>query len=136
MTSPRRKRAAVSPCDVLSGQDLTLWGWPDDLPRPIQEYRFAPPRLWRFDYAMPAVLVAVELEGGVWTGGRHTRGAGFLRDCQKYNCAAVIGWAVLRFPPGDRKRGQAPLRNVDWDLVLAAVTRPKPRLLTSPCGAV
>lgn len=67
-----------------------------ELPCPELEYRFAPPRRWRFDYAWPALLVALEIEGGVWTGGRHTRGAGYSRDCEKYTEAALRGWRVLR----------------------------------------
>jgi hypothetical protein len=60
------------------------------------EYQFHPTRKWRFDAAHPASKIAVELEGGVWTGGRHTRPAGFTLDCLKYNQAALLGWAVFR----------------------------------------
>ena len=66
------------------------------LPTPEREYKFAPPRRWRFDMCWPAQRVAVELEGGVWSGGRHTRPAGFEADVEKYNCATVEGWRVLR----------------------------------------
>lgn len=69
----------------------------NDLPDPIPEYRFHPKRRWRFDYAWPEYLVAVELEGGVWSNGRHVRPKGFEGDCEKYNAAAVRGWRVLRF---------------------------------------
>jgi hypothetical protein len=34
------------------------------LPEPIREYRFAPSRRWRFDFAWPAAMLAVEVEGG------------------------------------------------------------------------
>lgn len=44
-------------------------------------------------------MIAVEIEGGVWTGGRHTSGSGFLGDMEKYNEAAAAGWRVLRFTP-------------------------------------
>lgn len=66
------------------------------LPAPISEHRFKPPRRWRFDLAWPAQLVAIEIEGGVWSYGRHLRPAGFLRDCEKYNEAACLGWKVIR----------------------------------------
>lgn len=61
------------------------------------EYQFANPRRWRFDFAHVYSKTAIELEGGVWAGGRHTRGAGFIGDCEKYNVAVMEGWAVLRF---------------------------------------
>jgi very-short-patch-repair endonuclease len=69
------------------------------IPDPEPEFRFAPPRRWRFDYAWPGHKVALEIEGGVWTGGRHTSGAGFCKDMEKYNAAAVAGWRVLRCQP-------------------------------------
>lgn len=69
------------------------------LPEPEREVRFAPPRRWRFDYAWRQARVAVEIDGGVWTRGRHTRGAGFLKDCEKLNHASLDGWRVFRFTP-------------------------------------
>lgn len=53
-------------------------------------------RKWRFDYALPAEKVAWEIEGGHWSGGRHTRGDGFEKDIEKYNHAALLGWRVIR----------------------------------------
>ena len=69
------------------------------LPEPTLEYRFDAKRRWRFDYAWPAQKVALEVEGGVFTRGRHTRGAGFLKDIDKYNAATLAGWKVLRVTP-------------------------------------
>lgn len=69
------------------------------LPAPVTEHRFHPERKWRFDYAWPDAKVALEVEGGVWTGGRHTSSAGFLKDIEKYNAAARLGWRVLRCTP-------------------------------------
>lgn len=71
--------------------------------RPVQEYRFAPPRRWRFDYAWPSRKVAIEVEGGVWIAGRHTRGKGYIRDLEKYNEAALLGWTVLRYTPAQMR---------------------------------
>lgn len=70
------------------------------LPAPVREHRFHPVRRWRFDYAWIEHKVALEVEGGVWTGGRHTRGAGFLGDIEKYNAAVLAGWRVVRVVPG------------------------------------
>jgi len=66
------------------------------LPPPVREHRFAPPRMWRMDLAYPGAMVAVEIEGAVWIGGRHTRGAGFTNDCRKYGEATARGWRVIR----------------------------------------
>ena len=69
------------------------------LPLPVPEHRFHPTRLWRFDYAWPAEKIAVEVEGGIWTGGRHINPAGFIADLEKYNAAAVLGWRIIRMTP-------------------------------------
>lgn len=65
----------------------------------IAEYRFNPQRRWRFDWACPKVKIAVEVEGGCFIQGRHSRGAGMIADMQKYNWAALNGWMVLRYTP-------------------------------------
>jgi very-short-patch-repair endonuclease len=77
------------------------------LPMPEVEYRFAPPRRWRFDFAWVDQRLAVEIDGGAFlaTGSRHTRGAGFRRDCQKFNEATCRGWRVLRLLPEDVTSG-------------------------------
>ena len=71
-----------------------------DAPAPEVEYRFHPVRRWRFDFAWPVSKVAVELDGGTWTQGRHTRGAGYRGDCEKLNAAALLGWRVFRVTAG------------------------------------
>ena len=68
------------------------------LPTPEIEYRLHNVRQWRFDGAYPEYKIAYEIEGGVYSGGRHTRPKGFIDDCEKYNTAAIMGWKVLRFP--------------------------------------
>lgn len=84
------------------------------LPQPEREYRFAAHaaggpgkgvrkrlqeadlRDWRLDFAWPDRKVAAECEGGAYVRGRHTRGAGFESDCEKYSKAALLGWTVVR----------------------------------------
>jgi very-short-patch-repair endonuclease len=61
------------------------------LPEPVREHRFHAVRRWRFDFAYPDQKLAIEVEGGVWSVGRHTRGAGFTKDCEKYNTALMDG---------------------------------------------
>ena len=77
------------------------------LPAPTTEFRFAPPRRWRFDYCWPEAMIAVEQEGGIWTRGRHARGAGMVKDMEKYNTAQLAGWIVLRFTPQQLASGEA-----------------------------
>lgn len=70
-----------------------------NIPEPAQEYRFAQHRRWRFDLAWVEQKIAIEVEGGIFVGGRHTHPVGFLNDMEKYNCAAMLGWRVLRWTP-------------------------------------
>lgn len=70
----------------------------------VKEYKFHPERRWRFDYAIPEHKIALEVEGGVWTQGRHTRPQGFLGDIEKYNTATLMGWRVFRTTPTDLYR--------------------------------
>jgi very-short-patch-repair endonuclease len=66
---------------------------------PKQEYKFHEKRKWRFDYCWPEVKLAVEVEGGIFSNGRHTRGSGYLGDMEKYNAATLEGYKLLRFTP-------------------------------------
>ena len=60
------------------------------------EYRFAPPRRWRFDRAHVYSRIGLEIDGGTYTGGRHVTGKGYTRDCEKLNTAAFRGWLIFR----------------------------------------
>lgn len=64
---------------------------------PESEFKFCEDRRWRFDFCFPEEMVGVEIEGAVWTSGRHTRGSGYVKDMEKYNTAALLGYRVLRF---------------------------------------
>ena len=76
------------------------------LPAPEREYRFHPSKKWRFDFAWPAFRLAVEIDGGIHTQGRHVRGAGFVADCHKLNCAALLDWTVIRLTPDMVRNGE------------------------------
>jgi len=82
------------------------------LPTPESEYRFAPPRRWRFDFAYPDEKIAIEYDGGMWKNGRHNRPQGFQKDLYKLNTAQLMGWIVLRFTPKDVTSGYA-LRTIE-----------------------
>lgn len=62
-------------------------------------------RRWRSDFRIGKLLI--EVEGGGWIKGRHTRGAGFEQDMEKYNAAALLGYTVLRFSPAMIDSGKA-----------------------------
>jgi len=72
-----------------------------------QEYKFHPTRKWRADFLITGKKILVEVEGGIWSGGRHTRGKGYLGDMEKYNEAAMMGFTVLRFSTEQVKAGVA-----------------------------
>lgn len=74
----------------------------------MREWRFHPVRLWRFDFTFGGGRrIAVEIEGGIWTRGRHNRPKGFEADIRKYNEAAKLGWTVIRFTPNMIERGES-----------------------------
>jgi len=76
--------------DILNGGSSIGWQ---------KEFSFDITRKWRFDYANPIQKIAIEVEGGAWTNGRHTRGAGFIKDIEKYNAATRQGWRIFRYTP-------------------------------------
>lgn len=77
------------------------------LPAPEREIRFHPTRRWRIDLGYPNLKLGFECEGGIWTRGRHTRGQGFINDCEKYAAAWFEGWSILRLPAPWIESGEA-----------------------------
>lgn len=94
------------------------------LPEP--EFRFHPERRWRFDFAWPAQMVALEVEGGIWTQGRHIRAGGFVADMEKYNAAASLGWRLFRCTPKTLYNSQT------LEMIEAALEFPSPAASESP----
>ena len=88
-------------------EQLTLLIDDAGLPVPEREHRFHQTRRWRFDFAWPEYKIACEVEGGIWSGGRHVRGRGFQKDCTKYNEAALAGWIVIRVTAHHIETGKA-----------------------------
>ncbi|HGU9765521.1 TPA: DUF559 domain-containing protein [Acinetobacter baumannii] len=72
-----------------------------------QEYKFHQTRKWRADFLITGTKILIEVEGGIWSGGRHTRGKGYIGDMEKYNSAAMMGFTVLRFSTEQVKAGVA-----------------------------
>jgi hypothetical protein len=76
------------------------------------EFKFHPDRAWRFDYMITCPSpdgispnFALEIEGGIFTQGRHLRAGGYLKDMEKYREAAMLGWKVFRFSPQEILNG-------------------------------
>lgn len=86
---------------------------------PTLEYRFHPTRKWRFDLAWVGDKLALECQGGIWSRGRHVRGAALLKEWEKLNTAAIMGWRILYCQPRDL------LTTKTADMVWAALTGEK-----------
>lgn len=70
----------------------------------VEEHRFHPDRKWRFDFAIPDRMIAIEFEGIHSGKSRHTTRSGYAGDVEKYREAAKLGWMVLRYTAKDYKR--------------------------------
>lgn len=79
-----------------------------------REVRFYAARQWRADFEIIEHGILLEIEGGVWSGGRHLRGMGFVHDCEKYNTATMLGYRVLRFPTAEILNGDAKKFLKEW----------------------
>ena len=80
----------------LASQFERLWAMHKG-PTLTKEVTFFPGRRFRFDYAHHAAKAAIELDGGVFVGGRHSRGMGQVKDAEKGRLAAYSGWNVIHF---------------------------------------
>lgn len=74
-----------------------------DIPAPEVEFAFAKEqgRKWRFDFAWPKQKVALEVDGGIWIGGGHNRGAQIKKTWEKENSANLMGWHIYKCEPKD-----------------------------------
>lgn len=77
------------------------------LPAPTEQHRFHPTGRWRFDLAWPEQMLAVEIQGGIYIGGRHSRANGYNGDCEKHNEAVLLGWRLLLVTTDHVSSGQA-----------------------------
>ena len=104
-----------SPAETLLAVQLEQAGIPFE-----SEYRFHPERRWRADavvFPRPSWdadagqwrhnRILVEIDGGSWVAGRHTRGKGFAADCEKASAAAILGYRVIRATPEQVDDGTA-----------------------------
>lgn len=75
------------------------------LPAPVREYKFHPSRRFRFDFCYPDLLLGIEIDGATYSGGRHTTGAGYSKDCEKFALAAIEGYRVIRITTQQVSKG-------------------------------
>ena len=76
------------------------------MPEPVREYRFHPERKWRFDFAWPEIMLAVEVDG-MHPSGRHNTRDGIAADNLKRNTATEMGWQVASVTTSQVKSGYA-----------------------------
>jgi hypothetical protein len=73
-----------------------------------------PGRRFRHDFYFPAIRTAVEVQGGIWTAGRHSRGAGMEADFEKCALARLQGVSTVFVSGRHVRSGQA----LAWILAL------------------
>ena len=63
------------------------------------EYKFAPDRKFRFDWAVITThcKIGIEYEGLMSKKSGHTTVGGYSKDTEKYNLAQSLGFKVLRY---------------------------------------
>lgn len=104
----KTKKTAVNSTAISStGEDTLALHLRAEGVRFVTQFRFNPDRRWKSDFRIEGTKILVEVEGGTWSGGRHTRGKGYEKDCEKYSYAASHGWIVLRYTTAQVKSGMA-----------------------------
>jgi len=97
------KEIKESPLERAILTQIKMYG----LPEPETQAKIIPGRKWKWDLAWPSKRLAVEIQGGIWTGGKHGRGAGIVKDMDKLNAATLAGWRVLQFANTHIRSGKA-----------------------------
>jgi hypothetical protein len=107
------------------------------------EFRFAPPRRWRADflvcwpsheggYINDRNNLLVEIDGGGYVAGRHSRGKGIEDDAEKQSAAAILGYRVIRCTPRQVENGTA----LSWIRQALGLERPLPEPTRPDPGVV
>jgi hypothetical protein len=73
------------------------------LPVPDYEVEFCPGRKFRFDVLWGRC--ALEVQGAIFSGGRHVHGAALLSEYEKLNLAVCLGFSVLFCTPAQIDNG-------------------------------
>lgn len=114
-------RAKIAPVDqfVAQLQAVGIQGF-------TRELLAIPGRKFRIDVAFPQDMLAVECMGGVFQMGRHTRGTGYTKDCEKACLLAIEGWHLMPVTSDQIKAGLA-LKWVESALRVSRIRRAQAR---------
>ncbi|MFM5140734.1 hypothetical protein [Aeromonas caviae] len=96
-----KKRVRAQTADLAEATAEVLSAFPSC----VNELAFHPVRRWRFDHAWPTHMIAVEIHGGVHSGGHHVSADGFINDRHKMNEAVLMGWHVIEVTTDDVRNG-------------------------------
>lgn len=92
----------------------TLWVMRHEglIPGYVEEHQFHHIRRYRFDWAIPQLMIAIEYEGIFSKKSGHTTITGYTKDCDKYNLAAIEGWRILRYTAKNYTDFPADIKNL------------------------
>ena len=104
-TTPRVKPRGKPDLEGQLLQQIRLHG----LPIPTLQFRAIPSRRFRWDMAWTDHRLLLEVQGGVWTAGKHGRGSGILKDHEKLNLASAHGFRTIQVSATTIRNGLAVL---------------------------
>jgi very-short-patch-repair endonuclease len=102
---PKRRRGKAGPSKLEAALDQQIQLL--QLPQPKREVRLVPGRQFRWDRVWRVQRLAVEIQGGTWKQGAHSRGAGQARDAKKQALATLAGWRCLSVTADQIRSGEA-----------------------------
>lgn len=116
ITSKSGKKSSViihkpSPQKDWLGLNLQYWA-NEKMVELVTEHKFHQQRKWRFDWAFPALKIAVEYNGIMSKKSRHTTVTGYSKDMEKINASQSLGWKVLQYTPMNYKNVINDLNNI------------------------
>ena len=78
----------VARANRLAGEETFAW-WCErlKLPKPVRNFRFHKTRRFEIDWAWPDLRMGIDIQGGIWNGGKHGRPSGIVRACR-------CGWFI------------------------------------------
>lgn len=105
---PRKaKSESRAKIDVAARQRLFLAACEaHGLPEPVAEYEWCPGRKFKADWCFSG-LVLLEIHGGTWIGGHHSRGKDQIEDFWKINESQLLGFVYLIVTPQQVDSGEA-----------------------------